>query len=217
MPGAEGWLLLLLLLPAPRCSNAFSPCVLLLPSAPESQTPTPCPRRGRDLSSGHDHHFGNFPRAAVQQLYSHAAQAAGDAGGRRVGGAAGTPGDPCHRHPAELGQADPSWGCSGCKGEELPLLLPCSVLGRAARGWGSPYPGPDLSRGASPEPGGMGVDHSSPNVTTLTCAFCFTCSRAWERGSCLSPAPLTSEQKHPQGPHHTQEALAAAPPQVISH
>lgn len=92
----------------------------------------------------------------MQQLHSHAARAAGGAGGSRVGGAAGAPADPCHGHPIQLGQADPSWGCCGCKGKSC-LCVCCSPT----RCWGSPHQGPDLSRGASPEPGGAGVDHSS--------------------------------------------------------
>lgn len=108
MPGAEGWLLLPLL-PAPGHSAAFGTCVLLLPP----ELPPPCPQPGQDLSSGHKHQpFGNFPGAAVQQLSSHAAQAAGRR--RSDAGRAGQAGGgwemlqehrvtPCHRHPIQLG------------------------------------------------------------------------------------------------------------------
>lgn len=201
VPGAQG-LLLLLLLPAPRCSNAFSPCVLLLPSAPERQTPTPCPWPGQDLSSGHDHHFGKFPGAAVQQLYSHTAQAAGDAGGWEVSQAAPFSWDRLIRAGAAV----------DAKGKSCLFLCFCR-----SRCWAAHIQVQTSAKVQVQSQEGWGGSQLSPEVTTLTCAFSSTCSSAWERGSCLSPAPLTSEQKHPQGPHHTQEALAAAPPQVISH
>lgn len=178
MPGAEESLLLL---PAPRCSNAFSPCVPLLPSAPEPQTPTPCPWPGEDLSSGHDHHFGNFPGAAVQQLHSHAAQAAGDAGGRRVGGAAGAPGDPCHRLPLQLGQADPGWGCWGCKGKScLCLCFYPTQCWVGLQGAGAATSGSRPQQRCQPR-ARRARDGSrlSPEVTILTCPVSFTCSSAW--------------------------------------
>lgn len=118
---------------------------------------------------------------------------------------------PCHRHPARLGQDDPSWGHCGCKGDKLPLpmLLP----------QGTPQSGPNLSSGCKPRARGAGRARSrlSPEVGILTCAFFFAHSSAWEQGRHLIPTSLTSELEHPQGPHSTQEAPAAASPQFISH
>lgn len=125
----------------------------------------------------------------MQQLHSHAARAAGGAGGRRVGGAAGAPADPYHGHPIPLGQADPSWGCCGCKGEELPLpvLQPHSVLGQ-------PTPGCRPQQRDKPRARrGRGGSQLSPEVTILACAFPFTCSSAWSlvAASVLLPSPLS--------------------------
>lgn len=123
----------------------------------------------------------------MQQLHSHAARAAGGAGGSRVGGAAGAPADPCHGHPIQLGQADPSWGCCGCKGEELPLrvLQPHSVLGQ-------PTPGSrPQQRGKPRARRGRGGSQLSPEAPILTCAFSFTCSypRSEAAASVLLPSP----------------------------
>lgn len=210
MPGAEGWLLPL---PAPGHSAAFGPCVLLLPP----KLPPPCPQPRQDLSSGHKHQpFGNFPGAAVQQLSSHAAQAAGRR--RSHAGRAGQAGGgwemlqehratPCHRHPIQLGQAGPNWGCPmDAKGTSCLCLCFCPtlVLGRGARGWGTPQLGPGLSSGCKPRAKrGRAGSWLSPKVAILTRAFSFTRGSAWEQGSHLSTVSLTSEPKHPQGPHRT--------------
>lgn len=47
---------------------------------------------------------------------------------------------PCHRHPIQLGQAGPNWGC---KGDKLPLLvlLPRLGDGKGCKGLGHPTAG----------------------------------------------------------------------------
>lgn len=127
----------------PCCSNAFSPCVLLLPSAPEPRPPH-CAHGLVRISA-----VAMTPAlATAQELQSSSCRPTQPGLG------------PCRRRalsqePAQRGQADPS---CGCRGEELPLL--CFYPTRCwagCKGLGQPTSG---SR-PHPEPGGVGVDHSS--------------------------------------------------------
>lgn len=79
-------------------------------------------------------------------------------------------------------------------------FCPALVMGRGARGWGTPQLGPGLSSGCKRGRAGSWL---SPKVAILTRTFSFACSSAWEQGSHLSTVSLTSEPKHPQGPHRT--------------
>lgn len=74
-------------------------------------------------------------------------------------------------------------------------FCPTLVLGRGARGWGTPQQGPDLSSERKPRARrGRAGSRLSSEVTVLTCAFSFACSSAGERGSHLSPLPLPLSQ-----------------------
>lgn len=216
VPGAERWLLL-----APGGSAAFGPCVLLLPSALGPQNPPAVPTAGsgsqqwaqapalwqpprsRSAAALLPRSPGCRPQSAAMQ----AGQGRREEGGRCCRSPGRPPG---HRHPVGLGQADPSWGCCGCKGDDLPLR---TLLPR-----GTPQPRPDLISGCKPKAWrGRAGSWLSPEISILTSAFSFAPSSAREEGRHLSPSSLTSEPEHPQGPRSTQEAPAAAPPQFISH
>lgn len=200
MPGA-GESLLLLLLPAPRGSNAFSPCMALLPSAPEPQAPTLCPWPGQDLSSGHDH---TLARSQELQCSSSTPTQPGLPAVRAGAGwevlqehqqtpATGT--------PFSWDRLIPAGAAVDAKGKSC-LCVCCSPT----RCWGSPHQGPDLSRGASPEPGGAGVDHSSlpkpPSSHVLS----------------LSPAAIPGVRQLPQfcSPHLWAGAPTGSPPNPSS-
>lgn len=183
MPGAEESLLLLL--PAPRGSNAFSPCVALLPSAPEPQTPTLCPWPGQDLSSGHDH---TLARSQELQCSSSTPTQPGLPAVR-----AGAGWEVLQEHQQTPATGTPfSWDrlipAGAAVDAKLPLrvLQPHSVLGQ-------PTPGSrPQQRGKPRARRGRGGSQLSPEAPILTCAFSFTCSypRSEAAASVLLPSPL---------------------------
>lgn len=179
----------------PWCSNASSPCVLLLPSAPEPKPPR-CAHGLPRISAVARPPRWHLSRAAGQQLQPHTAQAG-----------------PCRRplpqEPAQLDRLTQLWVQRGTAASACASAPPGA--GQGCKGLGQPKSG---SR-PHPEPGGVGVDHSSPLKSHMS--FLPILQQCLGVRHCLSPAPLTPEQEHPQDPHHPQEAPAAAAPQVISH
>lgn len=200
MPGAEGSLLLLL--PARSCSNAFSPGALLLPSAPEPQTPTPCPWSGSQQWAGSQ--LWQAPRSCSAAALLPRSPGCSRS---RAGGAAAAPGDPGHRHPFSWDRPSPAGAAGHAKGRGVCASTPLGA-GQGCKGLQSPAEVPARSQEGQRDRAGSQL---SPEATIPSCASSVTCSSSWSEAaaSALLPSPLSSStHKVPSSP----EELWLQPP-----